>query len=34
VLADEGRRLKALDEEIDALELRWLELSEALEQLG
>jgi ATP-binding cassette subfamily F protein 3 len=34
VLADEGRRLKALDEEIEALELRWLELSEALEQLG
>jgi ATP-binding cassette subfamily F protein 3 len=34
VLADEGRRLKALDEEIETLELRWLELSEALEQLA
>jgi len=34
VLAEEGKRLKALDEEIEALELRWLELSEALEQLG
>jgi ATP-binding cassette subfamily F protein 3 len=34
VLADEGRRLKALDEEIETLEMRWLELSEALDQLS
>ena len=33
-LAESGRRLKALDEEIEALELRWLELSEALEALA
>jgi ATP-binding cassette subfamily F protein 3 len=32
--AEQGKRLKALDDEIEALELRWLELGEALEQLG
>ncbi|MCH8181020.1 MAG: ATP-binding cassette domain-containing protein [Proteobacteria bacterium] len=32
--ADQGKRLKALDEEIEALEARWLELSEAIEQIG
>jgi ATP-binding cassette subfamily F protein 3 len=32
--AEQGRRLKALDDEIEALEMRWLELSEALEQLS
>jgi ATP-binding cassette subfamily F protein 3 len=32
--AEQGRRVKALDEEIEALELRWLEIGEALEQLG
>jgi ATP-binding cassette subfamily F protein 3 len=31
--ADAGRQLKALDEEIEALEMRWLELGEQLEQL-
>jgi ATP-binding cassette subfamily F protein 3 len=31
--ADAGRRLKALDDEIEALELRWLELGEAIEQV-
>ena len=29
-----SKRLKALGEEIESLELRWLELSEAIEQLG
>jgi ATP-binding cassette subfamily F protein 3 len=32
--AEQGKRLKTLDEEIEALELRWLEIGEALEQLG
>ncbi|HET9644074.1 MAG TPA: ATP-binding cassette domain-containing protein [Burkholderiaceae bacterium] len=32
--AEQGKRMKALDDEIEALELRWLELGEALEQLG
>jgi ATP-binding cassette subfamily F protein 3 len=32
--ADAGRRLKSLDDELAALEGRWLELGEALEQLG
>jgi ATP-binding cassette subfamily F protein 3 len=32
--AERGKRLKALGEEIESLELRWLELSEAIEQLG
>ena len=32
--ADQGKRLKALDEEIETLEARWLELSEAIEQIG
>ncbi|HMY99347.1 MAG TPA: ATP-binding cassette domain-containing protein [Burkholderiaceae bacterium] len=31
--AEQGRRLKALDDEIEALELRWLELGELLEAL-
>jgi ATP-binding cassette subfamily F protein 3 len=33
-LADNGKRLKVLNDEIEVLELRWLELSEALEQLA
>jgi ATP-binding cassette subfamily F protein 3 len=33
-LADNGKRLKLLNDEIELLELRWLELSEALEQLA
>jgi ATP-binding cassette subfamily F protein 3 len=32
--ADQGKRLKALDDEIAELEGRWLELTEAIEQLG
>ncbi|WP_290867734.1 ABC-F family ATP-binding cassette domain-containing protein [Aquabacterium sp.] len=32
--ADQGKRLKALDDEIAELEARWLELSEAIEQIG
>ena len=32
--AEQGKRLKALGDEIEALELRWLELSEAIEQLA
>ncbi len=32
--AEAGRRLKQLDDEIAALELRWLELGEAIEQLS
>ena len=32
--AERRRRLKALDDEIGALELRWLEIGEALEQLA
>jgi ATP-binding cassette subfamily F protein 3 len=32
--ADQGRRLKQLDDQIEALEMRWLELSEQLEALG
>ena len=31
VLADTGRRLKAVNEDIEALEARWLELTEAIE---
>jgi ATP-binding cassette subfamily F protein 3 len=29
--AEQGKRLKALGEEVDALEQRWLELTEAIE---
>jgi ATP-binding cassette subfamily F protein 3 len=32
--AEQGKRMKALDDEIETLELRWLEIGEALEQLG
>ncbi|MCK6426367.1 MAG: ATP-binding cassette domain-containing protein [Burkholderiaceae bacterium] len=32
--AEQGRRLKLLEERIEALELRWLELGEALERIG
>ena len=32
--ADAGRRLKALEEEIEELEMKWLELGEQLEQLA
>jgi ATP-binding cassette subfamily F protein 3 len=32
--AEQGKRMKALDDEIEVLELRWLEIGEALEQLG
>ncbi|NML14489.1 ABC-F family ATP-binding cassette domain-containing protein [Azohydromonas caseinilytica] len=32
--ADVGRRLKALEEEIEELEMKWLELGEQLEQLA
>jgi len=32
--ADQGRRLKQLEDEVEQLELRWLELGEALEQLN
>ena len=32
--AEQGKRLKALGDEIDALEARWLELTDQLEQLG
>ena len=32
--AEQGKKLKALDDEVEALELRWLEIGEALEQLG
>jgi ATP-binding cassette subfamily F protein 3 len=32
--AEQGKRLKALDEEIERLESRWLEVSDALEQLN
>jgi len=32
--AEQGKRLKALDDEVESLELRWLEIGEALEQLG
>ncbi|WP_298232289.1 ABC-F family ATP-binding cassette domain-containing protein [uncultured Azohydromonas sp.] len=32
--ADAGRQLKALEEEIEELEMRWLELGEQLEQLA
>jgi ATP-binding cassette, subfamily F, member 3 len=32
-LAESGKRLKVLNDEIETLEMRWLELSEALEQL-
>jgi ATP-binding cassette subfamily F protein 3 len=33
-MADMGRRLKALGDETDALEARWLELHEAIEELS
>ncbi len=33
-LAESGKRLKVLNDEIETLEMRWLELSEALEQLS
>jgi ATP-binding cassette subfamily F protein 3 len=33
-LAESGKRLKVLNDEIEILEMRWLELSEALEQLA
>jgi len=32
--ADGGKRLKALEDEIEQLEARWLELGEAIEQMG
>ncbi len=32
--AAQGKRLKSLGEELEALEARWLELTEAIEQLG
>jgi ATP-binding cassette subfamily F protein 3 len=32
--AEHGRRLKALDDEVRALEARWIEVSEALEQMA
>ena len=32
--AESGKRLKTLTDEVEQLELRWLELSEAIEQLG
>ncbi len=32
--ADQGKRLKALEDEIATLEARWLELGDAIEQLG
>jgi ATP-binding cassette subfamily F protein 3 len=33
-LADQGKRLKALGEEIEALEMRWLELSTQIDAMG
>ena len=33
-IANSGRRLKAISDEVDALEARWLELSEEIETLG
>ena len=32
-IAEAGKRLEAVDDELDACEERWLELSEAIEQL-
>jgi ATP-binding cassette subfamily F protein 3 len=32
--AEHGRRLKTLADEVEALEMRWLELTEALDQLA
>ncbi len=32
--AEQGKRLKALGDELESLEARWLELSDAIEQLG
>ena len=32
-IAEAGKRLKAVGDELDACEERWLELSEAIEQL-
>ena len=32
--ADQGKRLKALEDEVEALEMRWLEVTEAVEQLS
>jgi ATP-binding cassette subfamily F protein 3 len=34
VMADAGRKLKAVNDEIDALEARWLELNERMESIG
>jgi ATP-binding cassette subfamily F protein 3 len=31
VLADAGRQLKAVNDEIESIEARWLELTEAIE---
>ncbi len=33
-LAEHGRRLKAIGDEIETLEMRWLELSEQIERLS
>jgi predicted dehydrogenase len=33
-MADAGRKLKAVNDEIDALEARWLELNERMESIG
>ena len=33
-IANSGRRLKAISDEVDALEARWLELSEQIEALS
>ncbi|MBH1985716.1 MAG: ATP-binding cassette domain-containing protein [Burkholderiales bacterium] len=32
--AEQGKRFKALEEEVDTLEMRWLELTDAIEQLS
>ena len=32
--AEQGKRLKALGDEVEQLEARWLELTDAIEQLG
>ena len=32
-IAEAGKRLKTVEDELAALELRWLELTEAMEQL-
>ena len=33
-LADAGRRMKALDEELHSIEERWLQLTEELDNIG